>query len=61
LAASTCYTASNLGHLFAGRAYNFWGFALALGSNQYMGLANSYTTTTLKKTGSFSYVIGTCN
>ena len=45
----------------SGRAYAFWGFALALGSNQNMGLANSFVVTTLKKTGTFTYTIGSCN
>jgi poly(3-hydroxybutyrate) depolymerase len=60
-AAATCYTASNYAHIVAGRAYNYFGLAYALGSNQYMGLATTLTTTTLKKTGAYTYVIGTCN
>lgn len=56
-----CYTASNYAHILAGRAYSYWGLALALGSNQYLGLASTLTTTTLKKTGAYTYAIGTCN
>lgn len=59
--ATACYTASNYAHVLAGRAYNSWGVARALGSNQYMGFVNTFTTTTLKKTGTNSYAIGTCN
>lgn len=56
-----CYTASNYAHVLAGRAYSSWGVARAFGSNQYMGFVNTFTTTTLKKTGTYSYAIGTCN
>jgi poly(3-hydroxybutyrate) depolymerase len=57
---ATCYTASNYAHTTAGRAYAAWGYTYANGSNQYMGLWNIYTTTTLKQTGPNHYVIGTC-
>jgi hypothetical protein len=46
--------------VLAGRAYSFWGTARAVGSNQYMGFVNTFTTTTLKKTGAYTYAIGTC-
>ncbi len=58
--AATCYTASNYAHTTAGRAYNSGGYALANGSNQNMGLWNTFVTTTLKMTGTNYYVIGTC-
>ena len=58
--AATCYTATNYAHTTAGRAYASFGYALAYGSNQNMGLWNIYTTTTLKKTATNYYVIGTC-
>jgi poly(3-hydroxybutyrate) depolymerase len=57
---ATCYTSSNYAHTTAGRAYVFGGYTYANGSSQYMGLWNIYTTTTLKKTGTNYYVIGTC-
>lgn len=57
---STCFTASNYDHTVAGRAYAWWGATYANGSNQYMGLWNIYTTTTLKQTGSNYYVVGSC-
>jgi hypothetical protein len=57
---ATCYTASNYAHTTAGRAYAAWGYTYANGSNQYMGLWNIYTTTTLKQTGPNYYIIGTC-
>ncbi len=58
---ATCYTASNYAHVLAGRAYNSWGVARALGSNQYLGYVNTFTVTTLKKTGSYYYAKGTCD
>ncbi len=57
----TCFTASNAGHVAAARAYNSYGYAKANGSNQNLGLNNTYTTRTLKQTGTNYYVIGTCN
>ncbi|HEY0855426.1 MAG TPA: PHB depolymerase family esterase [Albitalea sp.] len=58
--AATCYTSSNYAHTTAGRAYQNGGYAYANGSNQNMGLWNVFITTTLKKTGTNYYVIGTC-
>lgn len=57
---ATCTTASNYAHTIAGRAYAYFGFTYAKGSNQSMGLWNVFTTTTLKKTATNYYVIGTC-
>jgi poly(3-hydroxybutyrate) depolymerase len=59
-APATCYTSSNYAHVQAGRAHDSGGSALANGSNQNMGLDNTFYTTTLKKTGTNYYVIGTC-
>ena len=58
--AATCYTASNYAHTTAGRAYVLGGYTYANGSSPYMGLWNIYAITTLKKTGTNYYVIGTC-
>jgi poly(3-hydroxybutyrate) depolymerase len=58
--AATCYTASNYAHTQAGRAYAYYGYTYANGSNQNMGLWNIYKITTLKRTGPNHYVIGTC-
>jgi chitodextrinase len=58
--AATCYTSSNYAHTIAGRATALYGYTYAKGSNQNMGLWNIYTTTTLKKTATNYYVIGTC-
>ncbi|MGA0610513.1 fibronectin type III domain-containing protein [Caldimonas sp. KR1-144] len=58
--AATCFTASNYAHTTAGRAYQQGGYAYANGSNQNMGLWNTFVTTTLKQTGPNYYVIGTC-
>jgi poly(3-hydroxybutyrate) depolymerase len=60
VAAATCYTSSNYAHVTAGRAHNSGGYALANGSNQNMGLNNTFYSKTLKKTGTNYYVIGTC-
>ena len=57
---ATCYTASNYAHTTAGRASQTGGYTYANGSNQNMGLWNTYVTTTLKQTGPNYYVIGTC-
>ena len=53
-----CYTGSNYSHVVAGRAHDSFGYALANGSNQNMGLDNVFYQTTLKKTGTNYYVIG---
>jgi poly(3-hydroxybutyrate) depolymerase len=58
--APVCYTAANYYHVQAGRAHDSGGYALANGSNQNMGLDNVFYQTTLKKTGTNYYVIGTC-
>jgi poly(3-hydroxybutyrate) depolymerase len=58
--AAVCYTASNYAHTTAGRAYTAGGYTYANGSNQNMGLWNTFVTTTLKQTGTNYYVIGTC-
>lgn len=58
---ATCYTSSNYAHTTAGRAHASGGYTYANGSNQNMGLWNVYVTTTLKKTGTNYYVIGTCS
>lgn len=58
--AATCFTASNYAHTLAGRAYASFGIAYALGSNENMGLWNTFVTRTLKQTGPNHYVIGTC-
>lgn len=57
---ATCFTASNYAHTTAGRAYVWWGYTYANGSDQSMGLWNIFTTKTLKMTGTDYYVVGTC-
>ncbi|MCW3814232.1 PHB depolymerase family esterase [Micromonospora sp. DR5-3] len=57
-ASPVCVTASNYAHVSAGRAYQSGGYAYALGSNQRMGLYNTFYTTTLKQTGPNYWVIG---
>jgi poly(3-hydroxybutyrate) depolymerase/chitodextrinase len=58
--APTCHTSNNYVHTTSGRAYTAGGYTYANGSNQNMGLWNTYVTTTLKLTGPNYYVIGTC-
>lgn len=53
-------TASNYAHVTAGRAHDSGGYALANGSNQNMGLNNTFYTTTLAQTAAGYYVIGNC-
>ncbi|SCG48252.1 extracellular catalytic domain type 1 short-chain-length polyhydroxyalkanoate depolymerase [Micromonospora coxensis] len=57
-ASPVCVTASNYAHVSAGRAYHSAGYAYALGSNQRMGLYNTFYTTTLKQTAPAHWVIG---
>lgn len=47
--APTCVTSSNYAHVQAGRAYQSGGYAYALGSNQNLGLYNTFYTATLKQ------------
>ncbi|WP_249162099.1 extracellular catalytic domain type 1 short-chain-length polyhydroxyalkanoate depolymerase [Actinospica acidithermotolerans] len=58
----TCYTANNYAQTVAGRAYMSLGYVYADGSNQNMGLDNTYATNTLEETSPGYYVInnGTC-
>jgi hypothetical protein len=44
-----CVTASNYAHVQAGRAYQSGGYAYALGSNQNLGLYNTYYSATLRE------------
>jgi feruloyl esterase len=53
-----CVTASNYAHVAAGRAYHQLGYAYARGSNQRMGLYNTFHTTALRRTGPDYWVIG---
>jgi poly(3-hydroxybutyrate) depolymerase len=53
-------TASNYAHATAGRAHVSGGYALANGSNQNMGLNNTFYTTTLAQTSAGYYVVGSC-
>lgn len=58
--ACSATTSSNYAHVQAGRAHNSGGYALANGSNQNMGLNNTFYTTTLAQTASGYYIIGNC-
>ena len=53
-------TASNYAHVQAGRAHDSGGYALANGSNQNMGLNNTFYSQTLAQTAAGYYVIGQC-
>ncbi len=52
-----CFTASNYAHTVAGRAYQSLGQTYANGSNQAMGLWNTFTTRTLRQTGANYYAL----
>jgi feruloyl esterase len=56
--APVCVTASNYQHTVAGRAYQSLGYTYANGSNQNMGLWNTFSITTLRQTGPNYWVIG---
>ena len=52
-----CFTASNYAHVTAGRAYTSGGYTYAVGSNQAMGLYNTWVTHTLARTAPNYYVL----
>lgn len=54
-------TASNYSHVVAGRATTSLGYVYSVGSNENMGLYNTFVTTTLAETSDGYYEIGTCN
>ena len=56
--APQCVTSSNYAHVVAGRAYHQLGYAYARGSNERMGLYNTFHTSTLRRTGTDYWVIG---
>lgn len=56
----TATTASNYAHVQAGRAHDSGGYALANGSNQNMGLNNTFYSKTLAQTSAGYYIIGSC-
>jgi len=55
--AGPCFTASNYAQTVAGRAHQSGGYTYANGSNQAMGLWNTYVTHTLRQTGTNYYVL----
>ncbi|MEV7520468.1 PHB depolymerase family esterase [Streptomyces sp. NPDC091371] len=61
-AAARCWTANNYQHVQAGRATTNGGYAYAKGSNQNLGLYNTFVVHTLKESPAGHYVIadGTC-
>jgi poly(3-hydroxybutyrate) depolymerase len=56
----TTSSASNYAHVIAGRAYDFFGYAYALGSNQGMGWDNIFIGSQLAQTAPGYYVVGSC-
>lgn len=56
----TQHTDNNYNHVVAGRAYQSGGYVYAVGSNDYMGLYNVFTTNTLAQTAPGYYELGTC-
>ncbi|MEV8046410.1 PHB depolymerase family esterase [Streptomyces griseoluteus] len=59
---ASCWTGSNYAHVQAGRATTTGGYTYAKGSNQNMGLYNTFVTHTLKEspTGYFTVADGGC-
>ncbi|MER5756185.1 PHB depolymerase family esterase [Streptomyces sp. NPDC002088] len=55
--AAACYTGSNYAHVQAGRATTSGGYTYAKGSNQSMGLYNTFVTHTLKESPTGYYTI----
>jgi poly(hydroxyalkanoate) depolymerase family esterase len=55
--AGPCFTSSNYAHVTAGRAHQTLGQVYANGSNQAMGLYNTFVTHTLRRTGTNYYVL----
>ncbi|CAG0988331.1 Exochitinase 1 [Burkholderiales bacterium] len=56
-----CFTANNVAHVSAGRAYLAWGLVYARGSNESMGFYSALTTTKLRQTATDYYVVdSTC-
>lgn len=51
-----CVTASNYAHTIAGRAYASFGLTYALGSNQALGLWNTFTASSLRQTAPAHWV-----
>jgi len=56
----TATTSSNYAHVQAGRAHDSGGYAVANGSNQRMGLDNTFYASTLAQTAPGYFVIGAC-
>eukprot|EP00756_Hemistasia_phaeocysticola_P024191 Hpha_TRINITY_DN15933_c4_g8::TRINITY_DN15933_c4_g8_i1::g.72981::m.72981 len=56
----TVYTSSNYAHVQAGRAHDKLGRAYANGSNQEMGLDNTFYKSTLAETQQGYYIVGQC-
>lgn len=56
----TTTNSSNYAHVQAGRAHDGGGYALANGSNQNMGLDNTFYTAVLAQTSAGYYIIGNC-
>jgi hypothetical protein len=52
-----CFTANNYNQVAAGRAHQSGGYTYANGSDQSMGLYNTFTTHTLEETAIGHYVI----
>ncbi|MBD0421603.1 PHB depolymerase family esterase [Streptomyces sp. TRM S81-3] len=61
-ATASCWTAGNYAHVQSGRATTSGGYTYAKGSNQNMGLYNTFVTHTLKEspTGYFTIADGSC-
>jgi poly(3-hydroxybutyrate) depolymerase len=61
IAAGNCYNTSNASHVASGRAYDYFGYAYAAGSSQFMGFDSSFVITKLRQAYPNYYVIdNTC-
>jgi poly(3-hydroxybutyrate) depolymerase len=58
--AALCFTDNNVAQTLDGRAYAFYGYAYADGSNELMGLWNIYVNSTLEQTAPGTYVVAGC-
>jgi poly(3-hydroxybutyrate) depolymerase len=59
--ASLCFTDNNYALTLDGRAYAWYGYTYADGSNELMGLWNIYVNSTLKQTSPGAYIVAGCS
>ncbi|MBU2882845.1 PHB depolymerase family esterase [Psychrosphaera sp. B3R10] len=57
----TEYTSSNYSHVMAGRAVNYYGYAIAVGSGDNLGYYNIYVTSTVAEISNGHFEKGSCS